>query len=273
MLRQLMPAPALANYVKEIWAVERDFSALPDGFEITPDSYVELVFSFGEGCAIEVGGVSRPMPRGFLLGLLDAPVRFRAAGLVRTVAARFYAWGFYPLFRRDMSGLVNQVQALDAEWGQVADQLTPLVHAGQLEAAMARLGAYLLGQAGGQARDRATATRKLFEPQGGTSVEDMAVQANLSRRQLERQFNQTVGVSPKNLARKVRFERVRDHLWRHPDASLAALAAEHGYADQAHLTREFKQFAGRTPGQVAAELAATRDLLRAYHVAIVQDRA
>ena len=40
----------------------------------------------------------------------------------------------------------------------------------------------------------------------------------------------------------------------------------------AHFTREFKRFSNRTPGQFVAEMRATRELLRTYGVAFVQDR-
>jgi AraC-like DNA-binding protein len=69
----------------------------------------------------------------------------------------------------------------------------------------------------------------------------------------------------------MRFEQVRDELTREPHADLAALAQEHGYADQAHLNRELKRFAHRTPSQFAAEMLALREFLRSPGVAFVQD--
>ncbi len=98
----------------------------------------------------------------------------------------------------------------------------------------------------------------------------------ISRRQVERNVKALTGTSPKQLANLARFQRVRDALWANPDAGLAALAAEVGYADQPHLTRQFKRYAGVTPRQFQAQMAR----LRAWHeaedapsreVAIVQD--
>ena len=98
----------------------------------------------------------------------------------------------------------------------------------------------------------------------------------ISRRQVERNVKALTGTSLKQLANLARFQRVRDALWANPDAGLAALAAEVGYADQPHLTRQFKRYAGVTPRQFQAQMAC----LRAWHeaedapsreVAIVQD--
>lgn len=80
-----------------------------------------------------------------------------------------------------------------------------------------------------------------------------------------------MGVSPKTLARKIRFEAVHDRIWQNPQADLAALAYELGYADQCHLNREFKALSHKTPTQFATEMAALAGVLRASGVAIVQD--
>lgn len=82
---------------------------------------------------------------------------------------------------------------------------------------------------------------------GQISVTQLSEQANLSRRQLERLFQQYVGVSPKLLARILRFRYVKNALRRNSQDSLMAIAFDHGYTDHAHLTKEFKTFLGLTP--------------------------
>ncbi len=82
---------------------------------------------------------------------------------------------------------------------------------------------------------------------GTTPVERLSVQANLSRRQLERLFNQYVGISPKLLSRIIRFRHVKAVMKNRSGDSLMGIAFDHGYTDHAHLTREFKAFSGLTP--------------------------
>jgi AraC-like DNA-binding protein len=60
-------------------------------------------------------------------------------------------------------------------------------------------------------------------------------------------FKQQVGLPPKTAARLVRFERAQRRLDRRGQTSWADIAAESGYADQAHLVREFRDFTGTTP--------------------------
>jgi len=66
---------------------------------------------------------------------------------------------------------------------------------------------------------------------------------------LVRTFEQAVGLKPKTYARLRRFDRVLARHAAEPDASWADIAAAEGYTDQAHLSREFRAFAGVTPGR------------------------
>ncbi|HWV37343.1 MAG TPA: helix-turn-helix domain-containing protein [Vulgatibacter sp.] len=62
-------------------------------------------------------------------------------------------------------------------------------------------------------------------------------------------FRREVGLAPKLLLRLLRFQRAVAALSSGPLASLAAVTQDAGYADQAHLTREFRALAGITPGR------------------------
>jgi AraC-like DNA-binding protein len=89
---------------------------------------------------------------------------------------------------------------------------------------------------------------------GGTvRVAELAEDVGWSRRHLTERFRVETGVGPKTMARVVRFEGVCDRL-RAPDRpSLAEAAADAGYADQAHLARDFRDLAGHTATSWLAE--------------------
>ncbi len=87
---------------------------------------------------------------------------------------------------------------------------------------------------------------------GQCRVEDLARDVQLSPRQLRSLMVAELGLSPKELCRLFRFDRVIALLADDAD-SLAEVAAESGYADQSHLTREFRQMAGCSPTTWLAE--------------------
>ncbi|MDQ2803030.1 MAG: helix-turn-helix domain-containing protein [Pseudomonadota bacterium] len=97
------------------------------------------------------------------------------------------------------------------------------------------------------AGDLAWATQRLQATSGRIGVGALAAELGCSRKHLTVRFRRELGVSPKRLARVLRFARATRLLGRDRIASWAKLADICGYADQAHLTREFREFAGSPP--------------------------
>ena len=114
----------------------------------------------------------------------------------------------------------------------------------------------------------------LCAPDGTTVVGTggVAERQTLSRRQIERQVRALTNRSPKQLVCLTRFQFVRDTLWARPETELDWLALEAGYADQAHLSRHFRRYAGQSPSQFKRDNARLQAARRA-DVAIVQDLA
>jgi AraC-like DNA-binding protein len=84
---------------------------------------------------------------------------------------------------------------------------------------------------------------------GRLRVESLARELGWSRRHLTAQVREAIGLTPKELARLVRFERVLDGL--RDGRELADLAYDSGYADQPHLNRDFRAFTGLSPTRYA----------------------
>ena len=82
----------------------------------------------------------------------------------------------------------------------------------------------------------------------GARVDVLGAQLGVSERQLRRRFADAVGYGPKTLARVLRFQRFLALAATGDDLARLALGA--GYADQAHLTRETRRLAGRTPREL-----------------------
>jgi AraC-like DNA-binding protein len=99
---------------------------------------------------------------------------------------------------------------------------------------------------------------------GRLRVEEIARRVGWSDRHLLERFRTETGLSPKEAARVARFDRARRALAarvaRGGPADLAALSAAFGFADQAHLTREWRAFAGLPPTRwLAAEFGFVQD--------------
>ncbi len=104
------------------------------------------------------------------------------------------------------------------------------------------------------------AWRRLRETGGAVGVQELAAEVGWSRRHLTDRFTTEFGLAPKVAGRVLRFEQAVARLRQRPGIRLADLAAEVGYADQAHLTREWQAIAGCSPRQwIAEELPNVQD--------------
>ena len=150
---------------------------------------------------------------------------------------------------------------MDALSGQVVD-LTDVLGGGirrladQLREApnqrhqFALLDAYLLRRAQDgpePAPEVAWAWRRLTATGGKLPIHRLAAEVGWSHKHLITRFKQQVGLPPKTAARLVRFDAVWRHLATHQPARWDQVAVECGYADQAHLIRDFRQFTGACP--------------------------
>jgi AraC-like DNA-binding protein len=93
----------------------------------------------------------------------------------------------------------------------------------------------------------AWAWRRLEATGGAVPIGRLAREVGWSHRHLIARFRQQVGLRPKTAARLVRFGTVWRRLDERRPLDWGLVAAETGYADQAHLVREFHQFTGTTP--------------------------
>jgi len=114
------------------------------------------------------------------------------------------------------------------------------------------------------------AVRLIQATRGRVTVRSLAAQVNLSISQLERSFTRQVGMGPKQLARQTRVSALAAEAVTLASPDWAVLATNYGYADQAHLVREFRELTGLTPGRFA-NAKSDADFLQdavAYHRAV-----
>lgn len=92
------------------------------------------------------------------------------------------------------------------------------------------------------------------ESRGEIRISTLAGELDLSVRQFERRFRKSAGLPPKQYARARRFRAAAAALVEEDSVKWADRATEMGFADQAHLTREFSEMTGRSPTSFAQKV-------------------
>jgi AraC-like DNA-binding protein len=224
--------PAIACLWARVIGSEADRDAL-----VLPDACTDLIWQQGRG-AFVAGPDTGPAPTRIPAGTVILGVRFRPS-------AGGSAFGLPLSELRD-----QRVDFADLRPGQ-ARRLPAALDPGTAAARMLDVAADLIGD--GPPDPAVTrAAARLRDPRA--RAEDVAAEIGLSLRQLRRRCRAAVGYGPKTLQRILRFQGFLSRIDQ-DQADLAALAAETGYADQAHLTRECLSLSGLTPAALARQRA------------------
>lgn len=86
-------------------------------------------------------------------------------------------------------------------------------------------------------------------------IEDAAQLLAVSPRTLQRLAKKYIGLSPATLIRRRRLQEAAEAVRTHPGLDLAGIAADLGYADQAHLANDFQRFLGFSPSSYRITVA------------------
>lgn len=257
------PAPPLRPFVSW-YCGYREVGVSPGSHRGLPSPYLTVIITLVDPLVIAAHPDPRTPPCRYdtlIGGLHRVPALITHVGRQSGVQV-----GLSPLGARALLGLpAGELASLDVDagavWGSFAQELRErMLAVGDWPQRFAALDALLLRRVDADARlqpEIGQSWRRLLATAGGVDVSVLASDVGWSGRYLSRRFGVEIGLSPKAAARVVRFDRTRRLLHRQAGAgrglALATLAATCGYYDQAHLAREFGEFAGCSPSRWLAE--------------------
>jgi uncharacterized protein DUF6597 len=143
--QEFIPHPTLQDSVKRFWILEKEYNAEDSIEEVTPDACVELIFNFGSPYVQNIGSTRRELPSVCLIGLLSKPLRLQASGLVKLVAARFYAWGALAFLKNTANRNSATQVVLDPMWRQILERAAENVRVGEYQKGVEQVEDLLIG--------------------------------------------------------------------------------------------------------------------------------
>lgn len=273
------PGPPLDRFV-EVVTFYADYRPDHSKERLLPDGGVEIIIDLTEDPKrlYDRGDFSRSRAfrDAWISGMRRKWIVIEAGQGASMVVIRFRPGGAYPFLGFAVEGITDTVDQLESVLGSDTASLRERILAAPTVAGkMASVETWLFERARGRLEVNPVIeymAGRLFAP-AGIRIGDVVDEIGYSQRHLLGLFRRWVGITPKQYGRIGRFQRTLKTLVRdcaadpltraeqrtpapgEPD--WADVAAAHGYYDQSHLARDFRDFAGMTPG---AYMAAFRGL-------------
>lgn len=251
--QEYQPHPDLQSLVKCYWTLEVPAARGPQRQRIIPDGCLEMAFILGDDIKRYTSEDEFVIqPRSMVLGQITEPFFIEPTGYVNSFAIRFYPYGLATFLSMPIKELADTETPLAVLFGEdIAQDLSEKIGlAGDTASRIAVVEDFLFKKLNDQVSiDNVVkaAIDTMFSTNGSISIKEMLKDDPSRRRQIERKFAEQVGISPKQLSRVIRLQAVLKMILTQQAESLSQIAYDSDYYDQAHFTRDFKEFTGMTP--------------------------
>jgi AraC-like DNA-binding protein len=243
--------PELARHVRVVWRL-RGTAPPGEPEPIVPDGCVELVINFGEPAIETRDGRTFPQPKFMAVGQAFAPTVVQLKGNADMWGVRIQPGAASTLLGASAEDLSQQSWSLDElapSFAKAFAAIGKLPTADQSDAIVR-----FLSDAARKAPELPSEVDKLVDyalnGHGPLAVSGMAKWSGINVRRVQRLFQEYFGFGPKLLMRLGRFQRALVMSRREPPPRWSEIALSCDYHDQAHLVRDAREFALRSPTQV-----------------------
>ncbi|HEY2600165.1 MAG TPA: helix-turn-helix domain-containing protein [Thermoleophilaceae bacterium] len=251
------PHPLLAGHVLR-YAGYMERTNVPLRRLEAPFGGIVVILSFEERLRLVDAGGREEIHTSFSAGLSDGPTFTEHGGNQHGIQVDLTPPAARALLGRPLRELTNRVVSLEEILGADARRLIERLHDEPSWDARFALLDRELGRRLEAARTPPAAVvaawQRLRDTDGRAEISALADELGYSRRRLSARFGEELGLSPKTFARVLRFERAAAQIGLDDGARFAEIAQECGYYDQAHLNRDFREFAGTSPGDYVGRL-------------------
>ncbi len=251
------PNPALRPYVTSYVGFE--LRGFPPGIHLgTPGRALTVIVSLSE--PLDVVSLDGATPRSGQFeavagGLTSRSVAIRHDGNQHGVRLSLTPLGARMIFGMPSAALAHELVQLNDILGRLGAELVDRMRVAEtwperfatLDAVLAQRRS-VSAHAGSPIRPEVEeAWHRLVVHRGRVQIGSLAADLGWSRRHLGDRFRKEIGLTPKEIARILRFECAYELATAANPPSWAHVSAAAGYADQAHLVRDWREFTGCAP--------------------------
>jgi AraC-like DNA-binding protein len=239
-LTEFKPHRQLASYIDTYWDItcKEGESSMN---KVLPDGCVDIIINLGEDYHIERENLVLKNEKAYLGGAITHFIEATALQEMHVIGVRFkpsafshfYAFSSLHEVTNDVVELSNSfIPKMKALFTDISSAFDSFFYNKVIQPKCSLL----------------PVIETITKHHGNVSVIELADRHCTTVRQLERNFKYYIGLSPKEFINIIRYKFAQGLiLTSHPKRSLADIAFECGYCDQAHLSREIKKYTGVTP--------------------------
>ncbi|MBU3914007.1 AraC family transcriptional regulator [bacterium] len=250
---ELEPFGALKPYIRSYFHVQSD-SKDAKSFSFPSDGCPGMLINLGDPVLFGTNLLNlRPLSGCDVFGYLSRSFFLQSLkpNQIEIIAIKFLPGSLEPIFGIKSAELADSIVSIDDLWSKKGQELTDRIYSSNsvpdtielLDVAFTKR----LSETTSTTNRLHRALDEIIRLKGQIRIEDLADQAGISRRQIERTFNDNVGITPKRFCRIVRFGNILPQLKSINSTNWANLALSAGYCDQAHFINDWKFFTGRSP--------------------------
>ncbi|MBC2840083.1 response regulator transcription factor [Robiginitalea sp. SC105] len=250
---EYLPCQKLRPFLELYW--EGSFNADASGrisMQTVPNGCLELIFHLNDlHCDLEKDHTWSQSPDYMVIGLHTKPYEVRFKNFVKVFSIRFKPEGLYGIFGVPASELKDTYHDMALILGdRFMDFSNRLKEEKSVVSMIRQTEQFLLKNLMDSKIDMnyINVAAELIRNKKGVKIEDLPGQVCISQRQLEREFKNKVGISPKHYLRIIRINEVLRLLKGNKAIDLTSVAYHCGYYDQAHFINDFKNITGEKPG-------------------------
>ncbi len=245
---EYFPSADLKKFIECFWTMKTVDSTAPvPEHRVLPDGCMDFIFDFSSDC---IG------TRTYFVGTMTTPAIFTLPGYVDLIGVRFNPGCALPFIQTSASECVDEVIELAQIWDQnisiIWEQLQRTENSiTRIEFIQKKLRETLTDESEIDPYVQYS-INAISKSNGKIMSKDLEIRTGIGQRQLERKFARHLGLSPKAFSRIIRFKSVVKAANATNKPDWADIAINHGYTDQSHLIKDFREFSGLSPSEFIA---------------------
>lgn len=240
---EIAPDRQLQSYIRCFWGTEQPFVQTAGDNASTiviPDTCADIIYNIDYTDNTVSGGFCGVNDHSFC-----AHSGGKAGHLVSTFAIRFYAWAAYAFAEDSLKSTLNGYSEVASRFEWLDKMLRPsLLELKTLQEKASYAEKLLMVRAQNPKKNEIVenTVNNILMHRGSLAVSNLAKEAFVSSRQLERLFHEYIGITPKKLSNLIRYQFLWKDILSEPDFNILSAVHKYGYTDQAHLLHEFKRY-------------------------------